>query len=58
MSNTAQSRDLSDPRTIETFAAIAQTLERLRMLLVLTVCDGDGGGTRYGGGGEVAPTES
>ena len=39
MSNTAQSRDLSDPRTIETFAAIAQTLERLRMLLVLTVCD-------------------
>ena len=39
MSNTAQSRDLSDPRTIETFAATVQTLERLRMLLVLTVCD-------------------
>ena len=39
MSNTAQSRDLSDQRTIETFAASVQTLERLRMLLVLTVCD-------------------
>jgi [protein-PII] uridylyltransferase len=39
MSNTAQSRDLSDPRTIQTFAATVQTLERLRMLLVLTVCD-------------------
>lgn len=39
MSNTAQSRDLSDPKTIQTFAATVQTLERLRMLLVLTVCD-------------------
>jgi len=39
MSNTAQGRDLSDPRTIETFAAVVQTLERLKMLLVLTVCD-------------------
>ncbi|GGH08175.1 bifunctional uridylyltransferase/uridylyl-removing enzyme [Alsobacter metallidurans] len=39
MSTVAQSRDLSDPKTIQTFAAIVQTLERLRMLLVLTVCD-------------------
>ncbi len=39
MSNTAQSRDLSDARTIETFAKTVQTLERLKMLLVLTVCD-------------------
>jgi [protein-PII] uridylyltransferase len=39
MSITAQSRDLSDPRTAETFAGIMQTLERLKMLLVLTVCD-------------------
>jgi len=39
MSITAQSRDLSDPRTIETFANVVQTLERLKMLLVLTVCD-------------------
>ena len=39
MSTIAQSRDLSDPRTIESFAATAQTLERLKLLLVLTVCD-------------------
>jgi [protein-PII] uridylyltransferase len=39
MSTVAQSRDLSDPSTIEAFAAIVQTLERLRMLLILTVCD-------------------
>jgi [protein-PII] uridylyltransferase len=39
MSTVAQSRDLSDPLTIEAFAATVQTLERLRMLLVLTVCD-------------------
>ena len=39
MSTTAQSRDLSDPRTIQSFAAKVQTLERLRMLLILTVCD-------------------
>jgi [protein-PII] uridylyltransferase len=39
MSNTAQSRDLSDRQTIQTFAGVVQTLERLRMLLVLTVCD-------------------
>jgi [protein-PII] uridylyltransferase len=39
MSTTAQSRDLSDWRTIETFAHRVQTLERLRLLLVLTVSD-------------------
>ena len=39
MSNTAQSRDLSDPRTIQKFANLVQSLERLRLLLVLTVCD-------------------
>jgi [protein-PII] uridylyltransferase len=39
MSITAQSRDLSDPRTVEGFAATVQTLERLRLLLVLTICD-------------------
>ncbi|MCP4070898.1 MAG: [protein-PII] uridylyltransferase [Hyphomicrobiales bacterium] len=39
MSNTAQSRDLSDRKTIENFANTVQTLDRLRHLLVLTVCD-------------------
>ncbi|HUO53558.1 MAG TPA: [protein-PII] uridylyltransferase, partial [Rhodoblastus sp.] len=39
MSNIAQSRDLGDSRTIEGFAKIVQTIERLKMLLVLTVCD-------------------
>ncbi|MBI1980850.1 MAG: [protein-PII] uridylyltransferase [Methylocystis sp.] len=39
MSSFAQSRDLSDRVTIENFAAIAQTMERLKMLFVLTVCD-------------------
>jgi [protein-PII] uridylyltransferase len=39
MSNMAQGRDLSDPRTAEALASTVQTLERLRMLLILTVCD-------------------
>jgi len=39
MSDIAQRRDLGDRRTIENFAARVQTLERLKMLLVLTVCD-------------------
>lgn len=39
MSTVAQSRDLGDPKTIESFAAIVQTLERLKLLLVLTVAD-------------------
>jgi [protein-PII] uridylyltransferase len=39
MSNIAQRRDLSDPRTAVTFAAIVQTMDRLRLLLALTVCD-------------------
>ena len=39
MSMTAQSRDLSDPKTIEKFSAVVQTLERLRLLTILTVAD-------------------
>ncbi|PZU84494.1 MAG: [protein-PII] uridylyltransferase [Chelatococcus sp.] len=39
MSTVAQSRDLGDPKTIETFSATVQTLERLKLLLVLTVAD-------------------
>jgi len=39
MSSVAQSRDITDPRTIENFAAVVQTLEQLKMLFILTVCD-------------------
>ena len=39
MSNTAQSRDLSDNATIKTFADVVQTMERLKLLLVLTIAD-------------------
>jgi len=39
MSATSFQRDLMDPKTIETFAALVQSPERLRLLLVLTVCD-------------------
>ena len=39
MSDTAQKRDISDPRTVSDFAALVQSPQRLRLLLVLTVCD-------------------
>jgi len=39
MSTTAQSRDLSDPKTIESFARVVQTMERLKLLLILTIAD-------------------
>jgi [protein-PII] uridylyltransferase len=39
MSDYAQKRDISDPRTVADFAAIVQTPERLRLLLVLTTAD-------------------
>jgi [protein-PII] uridylyltransferase len=39
MSMIAQSRDLSDRQTIRDFAAVVQTVEKLRMLLLLTVAD-------------------
>ncbi len=39
MSTVAQSRDLSDRKTIENFAAVAQSLERLKLLIILTTAD-------------------
>jgi [protein-PII] uridylyltransferase len=39
MSTIAQSRDLSDRKTIENFAAVVQSLERLKLLTILTTAD-------------------
>ena len=39
MSDIAQKRDLSDPKTIQDFANVVQSPERLKLLLVLTVAD-------------------
>jgi [protein-PII] uridylyltransferase len=39
MSDYAQKRDISDPRTVTDFARIVETPERLRLLLVLTTAD-------------------
>ena len=39
MSTIAQSRDLSDRRTIENFSAIVQSLERMKLLTILTTAD-------------------
>ncbi len=38
-SNTAFRRDVGDPKTVEDFVAVVQSMERLRLLLVLTVAD-------------------
>jgi [protein-PII] uridylyltransferase len=47
LSDVAQKRDLSDPRTVREFAKIVKTTPRLNLLTVLTVCDirGVGPGT-------------
>ncbi len=39
MSATAQKRDLADPQTIQDFVARVKSLERMRLLLILTVVD-------------------
>ncbi|WP_425438976.1 [protein-PII] uridylyltransferase [Paracoccus homiensis] len=39
MSDVAQKRDISDPRTLRDFAKAVKTRKRLDLLLVLTVCD-------------------
>ncbi|MFN6978302.1 MAG: ACT domain-containing protein, partial [Gemmobacter sp.] len=47
MSDTAQKRDIADPRTVRDFARAVRTKRRLDLLTVLTVCDirGVGPGT-------------
>jgi [protein-PII] uridylyltransferase len=39
MSTVAQSRDLSDRKTIENFATVMQSLERMKLLTILTTAD-------------------
>ncbi|MFN0219383.1 MAG: [protein-PII] uridylyltransferase [Hyphomicrobium sp.] len=39
MSNVAHSRDISDPKTVQDFAAKVQSPERLKLLLLLTIAD-------------------
>nr|CAD6426821.1 [protein-PII] uridylyltransferase [Rhizobium sp. Q54] len=39
MSMTAQTRDLHDRKTITDFAERVQSMDRLRLLLILTICD-------------------
>ena len=54
----AQSRDLNDRKTIEDFAEIVQSLDRMKMLLVLTICDirGVGPGVWNGWKGQLLRT--
>ncbi len=58
MSTFAQSRDLSDTKTIRDFAEIVQSLERLKLLLLLTVADirAVGPGTWNGWKGQLLRT--
>lgn len=58
MSAIAQSRDLADPKTIRDFAAIVQSPERLKLLLLLTVADirAVGPGTWNGWKGQLLRT--
>ncbi len=44
MSDMAQKRDISDPRTVRDFAKAVKSVERLDLLTVLTVCDINGVG--------------
>jgi [protein-PII] uridylyltransferase len=58
MSMTAQTRDLNDRKTITDFADVVQSVERLKLLLVLTVCDirGVGPGVWNGWKGQLLRT--
>ncbi len=44
MSDMAQKRDIADPRTVRDFAKAVETVKRLDLLTVLTVCDISGVG--------------
>jgi len=58
MSMTAQTRDLNDRKTIDDFASVVQSVEQLKLLLVLTVCDirGVGPGVWNGWKGQLLRT--
>ena len=58
MSLFAQSRDLNDPKTIRDFAKIVQSRERLKLLLILSICDicAVGPGTWTGWKGQLLRT--
>ena len=58
MSMTAQTRDLNDRKTITDFADCVQSVERLKLLLILTVCDirGVGPGVWNGWKGQLLRT--
>jgi len=58
MSMTAQTRDLNDRKTIDDFASIVQSVDRLKLLLILTVCDirGVGPGVWNGWKGQLLRT--
>lgn len=58
MSSYAQTRDLNDPQTIKDFAEIIQSRERLKLLVILTVCDirAVGPGTWNGWKGQLLRT--
>ena len=54
MSKTAFRYDLNDPKTIDDFAAVVQSPERLKLLLVLTVADIRGVGPNIWNGWKAA----
>jgi hypothetical protein len=58
MSNIAFRRDTEDPKTIADFVAVVQSPERLKLLLVLTVCDIRAVGPGCGTGGRASSCAS
>src|SRR5580704_2617993 len=51
MSSVAQSRDLSDRMTIQNFAGVVQSIERMKLLTILTTADIRGSGPECGTAG-------